>query len=188
MKTKDLALIALFAALISVLAQISIPLPFSPVPITGQVLGVVLAGAILGRNKGTLAIIVYLLMGAIGLPVFAQGGSGLAAFVKPSGGYLWGFVLGVYAMGLILEMGKKEVGYLRLVISMFVCLMVVYLFGTLQLIYVLQLTPIKGFLLGVAPYIALDIAKILLGAAVSYRVRNALQQAGYIKYSGLGSN
>ncbi|WP_406677530.1 biotin transporter BioY [Moorella sp. ACPs] len=180
MRTKDMALVALFAALIAVLAQVAIPLPFSPVPITGQVLGVFLAGAILGKNRGTLAIIVYLLLGAIGLPVFARGGAGLAAFARPSGGYLWGFALGVYVMGMILERGKGEPGYGRLAAGMLTCLVVIYILGTIQLMYILHLNLVQGLLMGVLPYIPLDLAKLVLAAAVSLQVRRALQQAGYL--------
>lgn len=180
MKAKDMALVALFAALIAVLAQVAVPLPFSPVPITGQVLGVFLVGAILGKNRGTLAIIVYLLLGAIGLPVFARGGAGLAAFVRPSGGYLWGFALGVYVMGLILERGKEEPGYGRLAAGMFACLVIIYVLGTIQLMYLLHLDLAKGLLLGVLPYIPLDLAKMVLAAAISLRVRRALLQAGLL--------
>ncbi|CEP68975.1 BioY protein [Moorella glycerini] len=180
MRTKDMALVALFAALVAVLAQVAIPLPFSPVPITGQVLGVFLAGAILGKNRGTLAIIVYLLLGAIGLPVFARGGAGLAAFARPSGGYLWGFALGVYVMGLVLERGKGEPRYGRLAAGMFTCLVVIYVLGTIQLMYLLHLNLVKGLLLGVLPYIPLDLAKLVLAVAVSFQARRALQQAGYL--------
>ncbi|WP_258360634.1 biotin transporter BioY [Moorella sulfitireducens (nom. illeg.)] len=180
LRTKDIALIALFAAQVAILAQVAIPLPFSPVPITGQVLGVFLAGAVLGKKKGTLAIIVYLLLGVIGLPVFARGGSGPAVLAGPSGGYLWGFILGVYFMGLILERGQGEPGYGRLVAGMLACLGVVYCLGTFQLAYILHLNLVKGLLLGVLPYIPLDMAKIFLAAAVGLKVRRALQQAGYL--------
>jgi biotin transport system substrate-specific component len=175
-----MALVALFAALVAVLAQISIPLPFSPVPITGQVLGVFLAGAILGKNRGTLAMAVYLLLGAIGLPVFARGGAGLAACVSPSGGYLWGFILGVYSMGLVLERGKGEPGYGRTAAAMLLGLAVVYLLGTLQLSYLLHLNLLKGLLLGAIPYLPLDLAKLALAVTVSLQVRRALGQAGYL--------
>lgn len=180
MRTHDITLVALFAALVAVLAQVSIPLPFTPVPITGQVLGVLLAGAILGKNKGTLAMVVYLLLGAIGLPVFARGGAGLAAFVSPSGGYLWGFILGVYVMGLLLEMGQSEPGYPRLIAAMLLCLGIVYTLGTLQLMAILRVNLVKGLFLGVIPYIPLDLAKLVLAAIVSHQTRRALRQAGFL--------
>ncbi len=95
-------------------AQVRIPLPFTPVPITGQTFGVLLAGALLGRCYGTAVVMAYLLQGACGLPVFSGWNGGLSAFLGPTGGYLLGwartfhqtlatFLLGnavIYAFGL----------------------------------------------------------------------------------------
>ncbi|AOQ22643.1 Biotin transporter BioY [Moorella thermoacetica] len=180
MRTRDIALVALFAALVAVLAQVSIPLPFTPVPITGQVLGVLLTGAILGKNKGALAMLVYLLLGLIGLPVFARGGAGLAVFASPSGGYLWGYPIGVYIMGMILETGRGEPGYPRLIAGMLLCLVVVYLLGTLQLTAILHVNLVKGLFLGVIPFIPLDLAKLVVAALAGRQVRRALRQAGFL--------
>jgi biotin transport system substrate-specific component len=89
--------------LIGLLAQIRIPLYFTPVPITGQTLAVMLIGALLGSRKGSLAVICYLIQGAFGMPVFAGGSFGLIHFTGPSGGYLFGFVLQAYLIGLLFE-------------------------------------------------------------------------------------
>ena len=87
MKTKSMILVALFAAITSVLALLpAIPLPFSPVPITFQVIGIFLAGAILGPRLGFLSQLVYLLLGSIGLPVFAGGSAGFSVILGPTGG------------------------------------------------------------------------------------------------------
>lgn len=176
MQVREISLAAVFAALISVLAQISIPLPFTPVPVTGQMLGIFLAGAILGRRLGTIAVLAYLLLGAIGLPVFARGGAGIGALLGHSGGYLWGFALGVYLLGWIVE-GGKNLSYFRTAGGMLACLIVVYLMGALQLAYILHLNWEKALLLGVLPYIPLDLAKLALAAAVSLPVRRSLQHA-----------
>ncbi|NLW08108.1 MAG: biotin transporter BioY [Clostridia bacterium] len=181
MPLKSLTLAAMFAVVIAFLAQISIPLPFSPVPVTGQTLGVLLAGTILGKNTGTLAVLGYLLMGAVGLPVFARGGAGLAVFVGPTGGYLWGFVLGVYIMGMFLEKSKHEIGYLRLAAGMVLCLAVLYALGTLQLCYYLQLGFAEAFILAVVPYIPMEILKSSLAVVISYRARKVLKKAGYLR-------
>lgn len=182
MQAREISMVALFTALIAVLAQISIPLPFTPVPITGQILGVFLAGAILGRRLGTIAVLVYLLLGAIGLPVFARGGAGIARFLGPTGGYLWGFVIGVYLLGWIVEGGK--ISYFRVVSGMLACLAVVYFLGTLQLAYLLHLTWGKALILGMIPYIPLDLAKLVLAAAVSLQVRRSLHRAGLLPGPG----
>ncbi|MBE3580303.1 MAG: biotin transporter BioY [Thermoanaerobacteraceae bacterium] len=183
MQAKEMSWVAFFAALMAVLAQLSIPLPFSPVPLTGQILGVFLAGAILGRKLGTVAVLVYLLLGAVGLPVFARGGAGIARFLGPTGGYLWGFLLGVYFLGWVTD-GSSKLSFLRAAGGMFVCLVVVYALGTLQLAYLMKLTLSKAVALGVLPYVPLDLAKMVLAALVSVRVRRALGEAGLLPLPG----
>lgn len=180
MPLKSMTLAAVFSTLIAFLAQLSLPLPFSPVPVTGQTLGVFLAGAILSKKTGTLAVFGYLLLGAVGLPVFARGGAGLAVFLGPTGGYLWGFVLGVYLMGLLLEKGGPDPGYFRLAAGMILCQVAVYILGTLQLSYYLNLTFTRGLILAVGPYIPLDLLKLFLATIVSFRARRVLQRAGYL--------
>ncbi len=89
--------------LVALLAQFSLPLPFTPVPVTGQTLGVLLVGGVLGANLGALSILLYLAEGAIGLPVFAGAAHGLP--VGPTGGYLLGFVLMALVVGWLNERG-----------------------------------------------------------------------------------
>ncbi|MDN5347927.1 MAG: biotin transport system substrate-specific component [Clostridia bacterium] len=178
--TRNMALAALMAAMIAALAQVAIPLPFTPVAITGQIFGVFLAGAVLGANLGTMSILVYVLLGAIGLPVFAKGGAGLGVLLGPSGGYIWGFILGTYVLGKIVEAGVTEVSYLRLATGMLVCLLIVYTLGTLQLAFLLRLTFLKALLLGVIPYIPLDMAKLLVASGLSLAVRRSLAGAGLL--------
>jgi biotin transport system substrate-specific component len=89
MTTRDLALVALFAALTAVCAQIALTLPLvTGVPFTLQVFAVLASGAILGARRGFLSQVVYLLLGAVGLPVFARMHGGLGALAGPTGGYL----------------------------------------------------------------------------------------------------
>ncbi|MCF3643290.1 biotin transporter BioY [Rhizobium sp. TRM95111] len=104
MTTRDIVLIALFAAIIVVLGVLPpITLGFIPVPITAQSMGVMLAGCILGAKRGALACLLVLLLVAIGLPVLSGGRGGLAVFAGPSAGYLVGWVAGAYVCGLIAE-------------------------------------------------------------------------------------
>src|SRR5690625_3873612 len=93
---------ALFAAIISILAQVSIPVPLG-VPITGQTLAIVLAATIFGCRFGTLSALLYLIIGATGVPVFAQFTGGLGIIVGPSGGFLVGFIPATFIMGYYLE-------------------------------------------------------------------------------------
>lgn len=91
---------------IGLLAQIRIPLYFTPVPLTGQTLAVMMTGAFLGSRKGALAVLCYLMQGCLGLPVWAGGTSGLIHFVGPTGGYLIGFVVQAYLIGLLFEQNR----------------------------------------------------------------------------------
>ena len=101
----DLARIAVFAALVIVLGTVMVPLP-SGVPITGQTLGVMLAGLVLGARRAPLSILLVLALAAIGLPVLAGGRGGLGAFVGPTAGYMAGWVAGAFVIGLIAHSGR----------------------------------------------------------------------------------
>lgn len=101
----DLARIAVFAALIIVLGTVMVPLP-GGVPITGQTLGVMLAGLVLGARRAPLSILVVLVLAAIGLPVLAGGRGGLGVFAGPTAGYLIGWVFGTIVIGLIAYSGR----------------------------------------------------------------------------------
>ncbi len=102
-KLKGMVFAALFAALTGAVAWFKIPLPFTPVPITLQTLMVLLSGAMLGAYYGALSMIVYLTVGAIGLPVFAGGSSGVGALLGPTGGYLFSYPVASFVIGKILE-------------------------------------------------------------------------------------
>ena len=99
----DAALVVVFSVVVALAAQIEIPL--RPVPITLQTLGVLLAGAMLGSRRGAAALILYLAEGAVGLPVFAGGASGVAYVLGPTGGYLVGFVVAAGVVGWLAERG-----------------------------------------------------------------------------------
>ncbi len=101
----DISLVAGGTILLALLSQLAIPLPFTPVPITGQTFGVLLIGALLGSRRGPLTILAYLTEGALGLPVFAQGLAGPAVFVGPTAGYLMGFIIAAFVVGLLAEHG-----------------------------------------------------------------------------------
>lgn len=102
---KDALLVAGFSLLTALCAQIVIPLPFTPVPITAQTFAVLLTGAALGARRGAAAIVLYVLEGLAGLPVFAGGAAGLARLQGPTGGYLLGFIAAAYLTGTLAERG-----------------------------------------------------------------------------------
>lgn len=90
---------------IAVCAQINIYLPFTPVPLSGGTLGVLYTGALLGSRRGAVAVVLYLLEGSMGLPVFSGGAAGFLHLLGPTGGYLVGFPVGAFATGLLAERG-----------------------------------------------------------------------------------
>ncbi len=172
---KKLVLSSLFAALIALLAQISIPLPFSPVPITGQTFGIFLVGSLLEGKWGAAAVLIYLLLGAVGLPVFHQFQGGLHILLGPTGGFLWGFVLGCYLLGKITE--KKNTSGI-MILGMFLCMAVYFALGALYLAFVAGLSFNQALLAGVVPFLPLDTIKLLAAAALSRAVRQRLVKAG----------
>ena len=104
MTTRDLVLVALFAAIIVVLGLIPpVTIAIVPVPIHAQSLGVMLAGVILGAKRGALSVLLFLLLAAIGLPVLSGGRGGLGVFVAPPAGYLVGFVFAAWVAGALAE-------------------------------------------------------------------------------------
>jgi biotin transport system substrate-specific component len=127
-KESELFWIFSFSIMTVISAQVSIPI--QPVPFTLQTMVVLLAGAFLGAKNGAYSQVLYIFLGAIGLPVFAQtadGTIGLARLIGPTGGYLLAFPIAAYLVGLLTEKNQK---YLSVIISMFVAELVVILVGT----------------------------------------------------------
>ncbi len=130
-RESELFWVVAFSVLTAISAQVSIPV--KPVPFTLQTMIVLLAGAFLGAKNGAYSQLLYLFIGAIGLPVFAQtadGTMGLARLLSPTGGYLLAFPIAAYLVGYLIEKNQK---YLSVVISMFVAELVVILVGTFYL-------------------------------------------------------
>jgi biotin transport system substrate-specific component len=105
---RDFVLIMLGTLFVAVLAQVKIPLPFTPVPLTGQTFAVLLVGATLGSKRGILSMLFYITLGAFGLPVFAGGTSGWTYLSGATLGYLIGFVIAAYIIGLLAERGLER--------------------------------------------------------------------------------
>lgn len=124
---RELARVAVFAALIITLGMVTVPLP-GGVPITAQTLGVMLAGAVLGPRRGAVAILLVLVLAGVGLPVLSGGRGGLGVFVGPTAGYLLGWVLGAVVIGLIAHGGR--ITWWRTALGAVLGgILVVYLFG-----------------------------------------------------------
>jgi biotin transport system substrate-specific component len=160
--TRELAVAALFTALIAAAALISIPI--GSVPFTLQVLVVLLAGMVLGPRLGALSTVAYLLLGLIA-PVFAGGTSGLGVLMGPTGGYLWGFVPAAALAGVIATRGKGTLT--RYLAAGLAGLVPIYVLGALWLSVQLHLDARTALATGVAPFVWVDAVKALTAALVA---------------------
>lgn len=159
----DMLLVLGASALIAIAAQVAIPIPFTPVPLTLQPLAVIFIGVTLGSKRGAAAAILYLLEGASGLPVFAQGHGGTAWLQGPTGGFLMSYPFAAYVAGFISERGWGS-SIVRAITGMLLALGVIYLGGWAWLT---TLTDARtAFFLGVAPFVLADIVKVAIGAAL----------------------
>ncbi|GBD10276.1 Biotin transporter BioY [Candidatus Thermoflexus japonica] len=164
-RAADALLILGGSLLTALMAQITIPLPFTPVPITGQTLAVLLVGAALGSRRGALSMAAYVLEGALGLPVFAGGTAGLKRLTGPTGGYLIGFIAAAFVTGWLAERGWDR-RPLSTALAMLTGNTVIYLFGLPWLaLFLGGFSGPKGALaLGLLPFIPGDLSKLALAA------------------------
>lgn len=174
MSNRDLVYVALFAALVAVLGLLPpIPLPFVPVPITAQTLGVMLAGSILGAKRGGLALVVFLLLVALGLPVLAGGRGGLGVFLSPSGGFLVAFPIAAFVVGLLTERfwRRLNVPY-ALLCNVIGGILVIYALGVPWLAIAGQL-PLAKAAIGSAAFLPGDLLKAVLAALAAVAVKRS---------------
>ena len=176
-KIQDMVYISFFAVLMAVCSWISIP---ATVPFTLQTFGVFIAVGVLGGKRGTLAVLVYVLLGAVGAPVFAGFRGGMGSLLGTSGGYIIGFIFSALAMwGLEKLWGM---GKIKNLLSMLVGLVVCYAFGTAWFYFVYSHTkePITiSAVLGwcVIPFVIPDLCKIVLAFILSDRMKALLRRA-----------
>jgi biotin transport system substrate-specific component len=157
---RDLSLIIAGSLLVAVLAQIEIPL--QPVPITGQTFAVLLIGALLGSKRGAAAMIVYIIEGAIGLPFFAGGASGVGILTGFTAGYLVGFIVAAYVIGLLAERGLER-SFRTSIVPFLIGTLIIYLFGAAWLAIVLG--SLKDAIMGgVVQFLIVDAIKLIAAA------------------------
>lgn len=159
----DMLLVIGASALIAIAAQVAIPLPFTPVPLTLQPLAVIFIGVALGSTRGAAAAALYLLEGLSGLPVFAQGHGGAAWLLGATAGFLYSYPFAAWVAGFVSERGWGS-SIVRAVTGMLLALGVIYLGGWSWLAMLTD--PRTAFAAGVAPFVLADIVKVALGAAL----------------------
>jgi biotin transport system substrate-specific component len=161
--TRNMLLVLGTSLILALSAQIALPLPFSPVPVTSQTLVVLLAGAMLGSQLGTLSVLVYITEGAMGLPFFAKGGAGIAYLRGVTGGYLVGFLAVAFVVGFLVERGFGR-QFRTAVLAMVIGNIVLYVFGVPWLQNVLHISFSKALTLGFYPFIPGDAYKLGLAS------------------------
>jgi len=178
----DIALVVGFALLTAVLAQFSFTLSFTPVPITGQTLGVLLSGAALGFRLGASSQILYLLMGAVGLPFYSEGASGFDVLKGATGGYIFGFIFASALIGYLSEKGNDR--HVSSAVGSFLLgSVIIYGFGALWLAHILNIPifsgPQSAMALGVVPFLFGDLIKAFAAGLVlpgSWKILSILKK------------
>lgn len=168
---RNVARAVVFAALTGAFAYVSFPYPLSPAPVTLQVLGVFLAGILLGPVWAGAAMVLYLTAGAVGAPVFAGGEAGLGTLLGPTAGYLWSYPLAAAAIGAIVH-GRRglrapsDVGVPRLVGAMIVGTVVIYAMGIVGMMYVLEMSARNALVAGALVFLPAEVLKMLAAVGV----------------------
>lgn len=161
--TRSALLVVGFSLLTAAAAQVVVPLPFTPVPLTGQTFAVLLTGALLGPRLGALAMLAYLVEGAAGLPFFRGGASGVAHFSGATAGYLLAFPAAAYVTGYLAERGWDR-RFVTAAAAMLLGSFVILACGWAWLALMFK-GATEAFWLGVAPFLPGDVVKIALSAA-----------------------
>lgn len=172
-KTNQLLLCALFAALTAVCSLISIPLPFTPVPVSLATLPVFLSGSLLGQKYGTISQCVYLLLGAAGLPVFHNFTGGLGILTGPTGGYILGYAAAALVIGVL---SKNKTSLPALAASMSAGLCACYLLGTLWFMTISKVPLLPALAACVLPFLPGDALKICAACLLTRKLKPVINR------------
>ncbi len=175
MATKSIVEVAVFTAVLAVLSQISIPLP-SGVPVTMQTFAVAFCGVVLGWKLAVASTAVYILLGVVGVPVFAGFSGGAQVLVSYTGGFLFGFLFMALLCGAGSMLKNKVLGVAAGMAGLVVC----HLFGVLQFMFVMRMGFAESFMLASAPYLIKDVVSVILAYTVGWNIRKRLLKAGLL--------
>lgn len=173
--TKEVVCAGMFTAVLAILSQLSIPMP-SGVPITLQTFAVALTGVVLSWKLGMVSVVVYILLGAVGVPVFSGFSGGFHVLAGHTGGFIWGFLVLIFLSGIGVLMKNKIFGIALGIIGLAVC----HLFGTVQFMIVMGMGFAQSFLLASAPYLVKDVVSVVLAFIVGTQIRVRLLKAGLL--------
>ncbi len=174
MSTRDMVYVALFAALLAALGMFPpIFLPLLSVPITAQTLGVMLAGSVLGARRGGLAVLLFLVLVAAGVPILAGGRGGFGVFLGPSGGFLLAWPVCAFAIGYMVERTWRKLGYINaFVVNAIGGVVLMYALGIPWIAFSAEIGLWKAFM-GSMAFVPGDIFKALIAAYVAVTIKRA---------------
>ena len=175
---RDICFIAIFTAIIAVFAQISIPMPLG-VPFTLQTFIIPLAGIILGSKKGTLAVFIYVILGAIGIPVFSQQTGGLACLFGRTGGFILSFPLMALCAGVFSDISANKnlrMKYLLLAAGLVMGSILNYICGMLMFSFVTSRSLRDAFVICVLPFIPTAVIKIIIAGILGENIKRVLKK------------
>lgn len=172
---KTIVQTALFTSIIVILSQIAIPMPFG-VPITLQTFAVALCGYVLGWKYGTLSTLVYVLLGAVGLPVFANFSGGMSVIFGMTGGFIFGFLVLAALSGLHIRIKNKIVSILLGLSGLIIC----HVLGVIQFSFVTNTPFVKSLFLVSIPFLLKDVLSVIAAYLVAIAVRERLNKANLI--------
>lgn len=166
----DMTKLSLCVAVLCISSYIVIPLPFTPIMITGQTMGVNLIGLILGPLHSGICLAIFILLGISGLPVFAGGNSGLNTLFGPTGGFIIGFLFSAVAISYF--KGRKINIYRYIFTSVFIGMPINYILGVGYMAHILNISYIKALQVGVVPFIVGDLIKAFLACLIAVRLNS----------------
>ena len=169
-RTTCLLLCALFAALTGVFSAISIPLPFTPVPVNLATMAVFLSGGFLGYRYGPLSQLVYVLLGAVGVPVFHSLTGGIGILAGPTGGYIFGYIAASFVIGLMLHKSKKQRSIAIMAGAMCVGAVTYFTLGTAWFMILTHTGLVPSLVACVVPFIPGDILKIIAACLIIKKI------------------
>lgn len=175
---REIVFVGMFAAVLAVISQISLPMP-TGVPITIQVFGVALVGAVLGAKLGTMATVVYVLLGAVGLPIFANFHGGISALAGITGGYIWAWPFMTFLCGIHPKVQNKTANWAIRIVLALLGLAIVEVIGGIQWHFVggsMSLSAIA--ICSLIAFVPKDIVITILALFIAVPVRRAIEYAG----------
>lgn len=169
-KTYSMIITALFAALTAVFSQIAIPI--GPVPVNLALLAVMTAGGLLGMGRAVMSQLIYLLVGAVGVPVFSGFRGGFAVLAGPTGGYIIGYIFAAFAIALLLKLFGKKIH--TVVLSIIAGIVLCYAFGTAWFVISTGTGILEALMVCVVPFLIGDAAKTIVAAFLIVRLKKVV--------------